>query len=173
MREIAAVFVKLPEVPLIVTGNVPTTAVPAAVRVRVLVVAVGLGLNEAVTPAGRPEADKVTLPLKPNWGVIVMVFVLTAPCVIVMLLKEVEREKFGDGGAGVVRETLSNVTVAKEDVLRLLTASPTYTFCAMVTVWLVPNCVQVVPFVEPYIVNTFPLRFSFSQFGSVALPIDW
>lgn len=43
----------------------------------------------------------------------------------------------------------------------------------MATVWLVPNGVQVVPFVEPYIVNTFPLRTSFSQLGSVAPPTDW
>lgn len=124
MREIVAVFVKLPEVPVIVIGNVPTAAVLKAVRVRVLVVAVVLGLNDGVTPAGRPDADKLTLPLKPNCGVIVMVFVLLVPCVIVMLLKEVEREKFGDGGAGVVRETLSKVAVAKEDALRLLTAKP-------------------------------------------------
>ena len=124
MSEIVAVFVKLPEVPVIVTGNVPTPAVLAAVRVRELVVAVVLGLNEAVTPAGRPEADKLTLPLKPNCGVTVMVFVLLVPCVMVMLLKEVESEKFGEGGAGVVSETLSKVAVAKEAVVRLLTARP-------------------------------------------------
>ena len=173
MREIIVVFVKLPEVPVMVTGNVPTAAVPAAVRVRVLVVAVGLGLNDAVTPAGRPDADKLTLPLNPNCGVIVMVVVLLVPCVIVMLFKEVESEKFGDGGAGVVSETLSKVAAANVDVLRLLTAKPKYTFCAIVTVWLVPSCVQFTPFVELYIVNTLPLRTSFSQFGSVALPTDW
>ena len=124
MSESDAVFVKLPEVPTMVTGNVPTAAVLAAVRARVLVVAVVLGLNEAVTPAGRPEADKVTLPLKPNSGVTVMVFVPLVACVMVMLLKEVESEKFGEGGAGVERETLSKVAVAKEDVVRLLTAKP-------------------------------------------------
>jgi hypothetical protein len=124
MREIVVVFVKLPEVPVIVMGNAPTAAVPAAVKVRVLVVAVVLGLKDAVTPVGRPEADKLTLPLKPNCGVMVMVFVLLVPCVIVVLLKDVEREKFGDGGAGVVSETLSKVAVANEDVLRLLTAKP-------------------------------------------------
>lgn len=124
MSESDAVFVKLPEVPTMVTGNVPTTAVLAAVRARVLVVAVVLGLNEAVTPAGRPEADKVTLPLKPNCGVTVMVFVPLVACVMVMLLKEVESEKFGERGAGVERETLSKVAVAKEDVVRLLTAKP-------------------------------------------------
>src|ERR1700747_755909 len=172
MREMVTVFVKLPEAPVMVIGNVPTAAVLAAVRVSVLVVAVGLGLNDAVTPAGRPEADKVTLPLKPNCGVMVIVFVLLAPCVMVMLLQEVEREKFGDGGAGVVRETLSKVAVAKEETLRLLTARPTYTFCAMVTVWLAPNCVQVVPLVELNMVHTFPVRTSFSQLGSETLPTE-
>ena len=172
MREIVVVFVKLPEVPVIVTGNVPTPAVPTAVRVSVLVVAVGLGLNEAVTPAGKPEADKVTLPLKPNCGVIVMVFVPVVPCVIVMLLNEVESEKFGDGGAAADRETLSKVAVANDEVLRLLTAKPAYTFCVMLTVWVAPNCIQVVPLLDPNMVNTFPLRTSFIQFGSVALPTD-
>ena len=166
-------FVKLPEVPVMVTGNVPTPAVPAAVRVRVLVVAVVLGLNEAVTPAGRPDADKLTLPLKPNCGVTVTVFVPLVAWVIVMLLKEVESEKFGEGGAGVVREALSNEAVAKEAVVRLLTASPTYTLGAMVTVWLVPNGVQFTPFVEPYMLNTFPLLTSLIQYGNVALPTDW
>lgn len=73
--EIVALLVKVPDVPVIVTGKVPTAAVPAAVSVSMLVVAVVLGLKDAVTPAGRPDADKLTLPLKPNCGVIVMVFV--------------------------------------------------------------------------------------------------
>ena len=70
-------------------------------------------------------------------------------------------------------ETLSKVAVANDDVLRLLTAKPTYTPGAMVTVWLGPNCVHVVPLLDPYMVKTFPLRTSFSQFGGVALPTDW
>jgi hypothetical protein len=70
-------------------------------------------------------------------------------------------------------ETLSKVALANDDVLRLLTAKPTYTLGAMTTVWLVPNCVHVVPLLEPYMVKTFPLRTSFSQFGGVALPTDW
>lgn len=65
VRERVVVFVKLPEVPVMVTVNVPVVAVPPAVSVSVLVLAVLLGLNDAVTPVGRPDADKLTLALKP------------------------------------------------------------------------------------------------------------
>jgi len=58
-------FVKLPEVPVMVTVTVPVEAVLLAVSVKVLVLVVLLGLNDAVTPLGRPDADKLTLPLKP------------------------------------------------------------------------------------------------------------
>ena len=74
---------------------------------------------------------------------------------------------------GVVSDTLSNVAVAREDVVRLLTASPTYTFSAMLTVWLVPNATQFTPSADPYMLNTFPLLTSFIQFGGVPLPTDW
>jgi hypothetical protein len=48
-----------------------------AVSVMALELAVaGLGLNAAVTPLGRPEAENVTLPVNPLTGVTVMVSVL-------------------------------------------------------------------------------------------------
>jgi hypothetical protein len=74
-----------------VTEDVPVVAVLLAVSVNVLVAVVGLGLNEAVTPLGRPDADKLTLPLKPFCGVTVMVLVPVAPCVAVTLLGDAER----------------------------------------------------------------------------------
>jgi hypothetical protein len=58
-------LVKLPEVPVMVTGIVPMVAELLAVSVNVLAVLAGFGLNDAVTPLGKPDADKVTLPLKP------------------------------------------------------------------------------------------------------------
>ena len=124
VRETVMVFVKLPEVPVTVTVTVPRVAVPLAVRLNVLVAVVLPGLNDAVTPLGRPEADKVTLLLKPFCGITEMVLAALAPCAMVTVLGEAESEKFGAGGAGVVRETLSNVAVAVEDVVRLATASP-------------------------------------------------
>jgi hypothetical protein len=172
VRERAVVFVKLPDEPVIVTVTVPVAAALPAVSVNVLVFAVLVGLNDAVTPLGRPDADKLTLLLKPNCGLTVIVLEPLAPCAIVILLGEVEREKFGGGGPGEVRDTLSKVAVAKEAVVRLLTASPMYTLTAMLAVWLVPNCTQLTPFALPYMLNMFPLLTSFIQFGGVPLPID-
>jgi hypothetical protein len=91
VREIVVVFVKLPDEPVTVTVTVPVAAVPLAVSVNVLVLAVLLGLNDAVTPLGRPDADKLTLPLKPFWGVTVMVLVPVVPCASVKLFGDAER----------------------------------------------------------------------------------
>jgi hypothetical protein len=84
------VLVKLPDTPVIVTGTVPVTAVLLAVSVNVLLLAVLVGLNDAVTPLGRPDADKVTLPLKPFCGVTAIVLALLPPCVIVKLFGDAE-----------------------------------------------------------------------------------
>jgi hypothetical protein len=90
VREIVAVFVKLPDVPVMVTVTVPVVAVPLAVSVKVLVLVVLPGLKEAVTPLGKPEADKLTLPLNPFCGVTVIVLPPLAPCAIVTLLGDAE-----------------------------------------------------------------------------------
>jgi hypothetical protein len=84
------VFVKLPDVPVMVSVTVPMVAVPLAVSVNVLVVVAGFGLNDAVTPLGRPDADKLTLPLKPFCGVIVIALVPLPLCVTVKLLGDAE-----------------------------------------------------------------------------------
>jgi hypothetical protein len=44
----------------------PVAAVALAVRVSVLPLVAGLGLNAAVMPLGKPVAERVTLPLKPD-----------------------------------------------------------------------------------------------------------
>jgi len=91
------VFVKLPEVPLMVTVTVPIVAVLLAVSVSVLVLIVLLGLNDAVTPPGRPDADKPTLSLKPFCGVTVMAVEPEAPWRMVKLVGDAERVKLGCG----------------------------------------------------------------------------
>ena len=75
VRLSVVVCVMLPETPVMVIVDVPTVAFAAAVRVNVLVDAVGSGLNPAVTPFGRPEAVNVGLPLNPLTGTTVMVLV--------------------------------------------------------------------------------------------------
>ena len=64
------VAVVLPEVPVIVTvTGPPVVAVLLAVSVSVLALVDDVGLNEAVTPLGKPVAVNDTLPLKPFSGV--------------------------------------------------------------------------------------------------------
>ena len=54
VREREVEFVKLPEAPAMVTLTVPVVAVLLAVRVKVLALVVLLGLNDALTPLGKP-----------------------------------------------------------------------------------------------------------------------
>lgn len=95
VRLMVVVWVKLPLVPVMVTVAVPVAAVLLAVRVNVLVLVVLEGLKDAVTPEGNPDADKLTLPLKPLTGLTVMVLLPPEPCVTVRLFGEADREKSG------------------------------------------------------------------------------
>ena len=83
-------FDRLLDEPVTVTVTVPVATVLPAVSVNVLVLAALLGLNDAVTPLGRPDADKLTLPLKPFCGVTEIVLVPLAPCTIVKLFGDAE-----------------------------------------------------------------------------------
>ena len=62
------VALSAPQVPVTVTAKLPTAAELLAVSVIKLELVVGFGINEAVTPAGRPEMARFTLPAKPFWG---------------------------------------------------------------------------------------------------------
>ena len=92
VREIVVVCVVVPEVPVIVTVDVPVVAVTLAVRVRTLVEVVGLVPNVAVTPEGNPDAERLTLPVNPLIGFTVMVLLPLAPCVMVKLDGDAESE---------------------------------------------------------------------------------
>ena len=93
LNEVVAVM--LPDVPVMVTVEVPSVAPALAVSVNVLVEVVGFGTNAAVTPLGKPEALKVTLPLKPFSGVTVMVLFPLAPRVIDKVFGAAASEKLG------------------------------------------------------------------------------
>lgn len=87
--------VRLPDFPAILTVDKPVAAVAVAVKVSVLVLVAGFGLNDAVTPLGNPDADRVTFPLKPPPTLIVIMLAPLAPCMMATLFGEAESEKFG------------------------------------------------------------------------------
>src|SRR5207253_9508205 len=68
-----------------------------AASVSVLVAVAGIVLNDADTPLGRPDADRLTPPLEPFCGVIVTVLVPLVPRVMLKLPGDAERVKFGFG----------------------------------------------------------------------------
>ncbi len=96
VRAIVVVATTLPDVPVLVTVAVPVVAEPLAVSVSVLVPVVLVGLDDAVTPLGSPDAARLTLPVNPPWSFTVMVLVPPAPLwVIVRLLGESDSVKLG------------------------------------------------------------------------------
>ena len=74
------VWIRLPEVPVMVTVARPSVAVLDAVSVNVLLVVALAGLKDAVTPEGRPLAERATDPAKLLMPLTVMVLVPLAPC---------------------------------------------------------------------------------------------
>lgn len=80
--------VKLPELPLMVTVEVPAAAVVLAANVTTLLPVVGLVPNVAVTPLGNPVAERVTLPVKGLTSVTAIVSVVLLPCVIANVAAE-------------------------------------------------------------------------------------
>ena len=74
-----ALLLSAPETPLRVMGKLPTVAVLLAVKVTKLVPVLPGAANAAVTPLGRPDADRVTLLLKPFCAVIVTILAADAP----------------------------------------------------------------------------------------------
>ena len=85
---------------------VPVAAVLLAASVSVLVVVEEVGLNAAVTPLGRPDADRLTALLNPFTGVTVTVLVPLFPCMNVKLFGDADRLKPGTGAAFIVRLTV-------------------------------------------------------------------
>jgi len=80
VRESVVELLTLPLTPWMVTAKVPMAALVLAVKVKVLVLEVLAGLNDAVTPPGRPEAERLTAPLKPFCGVMVIAVPPLLPC---------------------------------------------------------------------------------------------
>jgi hypothetical protein len=85
--------VNVPDVPVMVTVDVAAAAVPLAVSVSTLLLVAGFVPKLAVTPAGNPDAARVTLPLNGAPSVIVIVSVPLAPCAMDRALAEGESVK--------------------------------------------------------------------------------
>ena len=90
VNEIEVVWLSVPDAPVIVTDFVPVVAVLLAVKVTRLLPVVGFVPNVAVTPVGRPDAERVTLPVNPPLGVTVIVELPLLRCVTVKLLGEAD-----------------------------------------------------------------------------------
>ena len=103
LRLSVTVRVRPPPVPTMVTvaGLELTGVVLPAVKVSVLVLVALAGLNNAVTPLGRSNADRFTLLSKPLPGMMATVIVTLAPCLTVRSFTDVPMtlgtvsEKFG------------------------------------------------------------------------------
>jgi hypothetical protein len=80
-----------PDLPLTLTLKVPVVAELLTVNVNVVLDVEGFGLKAAVTPVGRLDPEKVTLPLKPFVGLIVIVDVPVLPRATLRLFGEAER----------------------------------------------------------------------------------
>jgi hypothetical protein len=66
---IGVVSTSVPDVPVTVSGYVPIATVEATVIDRLVPVADAAGVNTAVAPEGRPDTAKLTVPVKPFFGV--------------------------------------------------------------------------------------------------------
>lgn len=109
------VVLKLPDVPVIVTAvGPPVVALLAAVKVNVLVLVAGLGLNEEVTPLGNVEVTaRFTLPLNPPDGVTVMALVPLLPCATLTLPGLDESVKPGVPPLPVFPDSVAASTIEK------------------------------------------------------------
>jgi len=99
--------VTVPPVAVTVTFAVPVVAVVVAENVNVELplpgAAMDAGVKLAVTPVGRPEADKDTAELKPPLTVVEIVVLPEVPCVTDRLAGEALTAKSGVAAAVMVR----------------------------------------------------------------------
>jgi hypothetical protein len=108
----AVAAVREPEVPVMVTVEVPTAAVALAVNVSVLELVDEAGLKVAVTPLGSPVAANDTLPVNGLTSVTVIVSVPLAPWLIDRADAEGLSVKLPFGAPQVVPFTANDVGTA-------------------------------------------------------------
>jgi hypothetical protein len=100
-----------PPVAVTVMVEVPAVAVDAAVKVSVDEPepgdAMDAGLNAAVTPVGRPEAERAIAELNPPETAVVMVELPVLPAATESEVGEADRVKAGVAAAVTVSETVA------------------------------------------------------------------
>ena len=106
------IVVTVPDVPVSVNGTVPVVAALVAVSSSVLAVLAGFGLKAALTPLGRPDAARVTVPVKPSCGAIVIALVPLDPRITVRLPGDADSVKLPTVGGGSTFTTTLSVAVA-------------------------------------------------------------
>ena len=94
---IVALLFRLPEAPEMLTAKVPVAELPVAVKATRLVLVAGLVPNTAVTPLGKLDAVKFTLPLNPFTGFIVTVLKPDSPWRNVNVVGDADSVKLGCG----------------------------------------------------------------------------
>jgi hypothetical protein len=111
------VLFNVPDIPVTVTVDAPVTADALAASVSVLAPVVLAGLNDAVTPLGRPDAVRLTLPLKPLSGPTVIVLAPLLPCGMLRLAGDAESAKPGAAMVRAIVAVLFNVPEAPVTVI--------------------------------------------------------
>ena len=107
VRLTVVVCVMEPPVPVTVMEYVPVTVDEPTVKVNVEGpdpgAAIEVGLNAAVMPVGRPDAESATAELNPPETLVLMVDVPVPPCAMETLVGEAEMVKSGTGAAVTVK----------------------------------------------------------------------
>jgi len=94
----------VPDVPFTVTEVVPGVELAAVLMVKVVVplpLGTLVGMKEQLAPAGNPEQVKVTVPVKPLFGVSVMVVVVVVPAATVAGLNAVAERVNGESTCAI------------------------------------------------------------------------
>ena len=93
----ARLWLRLPDLPVMVTVAVPAAAEAVAANVRIALADVAPALNDPLTPVGRPMMLTVTVPAKPFCGVKVRVVVPVEPCATLSAVGDADNVNVGCG----------------------------------------------------------------------------
>lgn len=159
--------VRLPEVPLMVKVEALAAAAVVAVSVSVLADVVLTGLNDAVTPVGKPVALRATVALKPPCGATAMVVLPVPPWSTFTL--ETEEESLKDAAAVTVKAMMAWADEVPTVPVTVSVDAPSAAEAVTVTLRVVPVNAAVTPAGAPAMVRTgVPVK-PFNGFSVIVL----